>query len=94
MGEFFKKNNIWLGTAIGLQLPLLLYVLFDWLKTMHPLYVKDGFLNVVCIGVNFLIFRYYVKKEIDKTAQGVLLATFLYAFLFFYWYFNIRTIDQ
>ena len=86
--SMFKKDNIFIGILIGISLPLLTYCLFAFLKTKMTLYAKDSFLHIMCIGTNALIFRYFIKKEKDQLAKGVLAVTFIYAMIFFWWKFS------
>lgn len=83
-----KKDNLWIGIALGAILPLIVYTLFEVLKSQMTLYAKQSFLNILCIGANVLIFRYFIKQEQDNTAKGILLFTFIYAFVFFYFHFK------
>ncbi len=91
----FKKltsiDNLWYGLGVGLTMPALAFGLSYILKELLEKYLQPGFVNILCIGIDFLLFMYFIKAKKDNTARGVLLATFVYAFLFFYWYFNMRT---
>lgn len=85
----FEKDNLLTGIVVGAILPLLTFALFELLKTQVILYAKDSFLQILCIGANALIFRYFIKKEKDNMAKGVLLVTFIYAFIFFFMYVKV-----
>lgn len=86
----FKKDHILIGILTGSVLPLITFAFFELLKSQITLYLKDSFIQLLCIGTNALIFRYFIKKEKDQLAKGVLLATFIYAFIFFYLHFNSK----
>ena len=81
----FKKDNLWVGIVVGICLPLITWGVFLFLKSLTPLYAKDSFLHILCIGTNAVIFRYFIKKEKDQLAKGVLAVTFIYALIFFWW---------
>lgn len=81
----FKKDSLLIGVLIGIALPLITHFTFILLKSKITLYAKDSFLYILCIGANALIFRYFIKKEKDQLARGVLGVTFIYALIFFWW---------
>lgn len=84
----FKKNNVWIGLAYGLVLPGLGFVLVELLKSKLYFLAKADLLYIGCVALNLLLLKYAYKKNADATAQGIISATFLCAFLFFYYKFN------
>lgn len=84
----FKEDNFYLGLFIGALLPLITFVLFEVIRQNVEIYAKESFIYILCIGANALIFRYFIKQEKDKLARAVLLVTFIYAFVFFW--FKLR----
>lgn len=79
----FKKDNILIGIAIGIVLPLALFAFVTL-----PLYFSgktvantfDENFQLFCIAFNAFVFRWItVKKELDKMGKGVLIVTLLYA---------------
>ncbi len=81
-----KKNNIWLGVALGILLPIISYFIIEIL-----LYLADNnsfresTQQVISITANVFVFRWYmVKSKKDDTGKGILLATLIYAALFSY----------
>jgi hypothetical protein len=79
-----KLNHLVFGIFLGIIAPLICYVGLLFLKTRIELMVKESFLYILCIGINALIFRAYLRNNAEQTAKGVLLVTFIYAFLFFW----------
>jgi hypothetical protein len=79
-----KKDNMALGAAIGLVLPVLLYAVLrliavfvetgtEWTRPLEP----DRML-ILALVINVIPIRlYFVTYKFDKTGRGVLLATFL-----------------
>lgn len=79
-----KKNNLWLGLALGLLLPLAAYYGIELLSGMSPKPVFDENTHrVISIVMNVFLFRQYMLKwDKVETGRGMLLATFVYAILF------------
>lgn len=81
-----KNDSIWIGIAIGIIVPLLFFGLILLLLK----YVKleehtQSFLYILGIGINALIMRYAMKKGYTKIGTGIILVSFIYAVLFFYY---------
>lgn len=81
----FKQDSFIFGLFIGAFLPLMAYIFFALVRQEIELYAKESLIYIFCIGANAIIFRLMIKQEKDNLAKGVLLVTFVYAFLFF-WY--------
>ncbi|MFS8616573.1 MAG: stationary phase survival protein SurE [Solitalea sp.] len=79
----FKRNNPFLGVALGACLPALAIVLVEWLRVESRIGMRESTIYMVCIGLNALLFRYFYKTRKEQTAKGVLLVTFIYALIFF-----------
>lgn len=80
-----KRNNFYIGIALGACLPALAVVLVELIELENRLSMRESTMYLVCIALNALLFRYYFKKEKDLTAKGVLLTTFIYAIIFFFY---------
>jgi len=79
----FKKDSIWIGIAQGLIIPALFYLFIGFLGRKIELDEHtQSFLFILGMGLNALIMRYDMKHGYDKTMRGILLASFVYAFLF------------
>lgn len=79
----FKRDNIYLGAAMGACLPALAIVLVELLRLEERLGMRQSTIYMICIGLNALLFRYFFKARKDGTSKGVLLVTFIYAIIFF-----------
>ncbi len=79
------KNNVFSGLVIGLAIPSIL--LFGiWYLMQHVLALqKADLLLVACVAVNLFLMNYFFKQNKENVARGVLSATFLWAFAFFYY---------
>jgi hypothetical protein len=94
MFKFLKKDSWILGIALGALTPAIsfciLYLINKYLATNHQgvAFLKDSTLHIVSIFMNVIVFRFYMlKMKFDYTGRGILLVTFIYAIVFFY--FNI-----
>jgi len=83
-----KKNNLLTGTLLGLILPVLSGIAFELLFTNVWLFGKKGMPYIIVILLNLLLLRYFAKKDDDKTMQGIMLVTFVFAVLVFLFRFN------
>ncbi len=87
------RDNWILGVVIGLILPLLVYGLA--ISVLSRYGHVDGLIylprprvpGLLAVFSNLIPFRYYmVNKKYDRTGRGILLITFAYALLFFYFF--------
>jgi hypothetical protein len=88
-----KKDNWALGIIMGLVVPLIVYgIILTIVRTygvvdeIRGIYMmKPSTMQLIGIFSNLFTFRYYmVNLKYDKTGRGILLATFIYAGVFFY----------
>lgn len=91
MFKFLKKDSMLLGFALGAIIPSVIFVILYFSnKYLSVVFDKDHILEdntvkLVSIVLNIFVFRYYlVKEKVEKTGRGVLLATFIYALVIFY----------
>lgn len=90
--RFFKKDNLWFGLAIGILLPLIVYYLFEAFNIYtsrellnKPVIIAKSTSQLIALFFNVLVFRLYMLRwEMDYTGRGILMATFIYAIIFFY----------
>ena len=80
-----KKDNIWLGAVLGLVLPGIAYFIVEILKKNITVLEKDDLLYIGCVALNLLLVRYYFRTYKENTAKGIISATFVCAFIFFYY---------
>lgn len=89
-GTFFlKKDNLQMGIALGLLLPLIVFLLIylvrfnestlpEFLKTFMAQKGLITFFGVWCLVSNIALFTYYVNTGKDQTAKGIFAVTLLY----------------
>jgi len=86
-----NTNQIKYGFLPGLIFPLLMFLLMyfvrysevgfiDYLKSLWRFQILMK-LMVLCVLPNLLLFLYFFKGKEDFAARGVLMATFVYAFI-------------
>jgi hypothetical protein len=86
-----QLNNIWIGAAIGILVPVIALFCYylgkygdtsiaDFLRA----YKDQGILtHIISLSVlpDLLVFFLFIRKNLLKAARGVLLATFLFTFV-------------
>jgi len=89
MMEKLRRDNMWMGTALGILVPLLLFgilygiLYFIEMKTGNMEKITSQKILLLSILPNVFLLRYYLLKlKHDLTGRGILLATFLHAILF------------
>jgi hypothetical protein len=79
-----KRDNVWLGTLLGLILPGIAFFVVEVLKKNIRVLEKDDLLYIGCVALNLLLVKYYFKQYKENTARGIIAATFICALIFFY----------
>lgn len=79
------KNNVWNGFAIGLMMPVLPGVLVWLLMQNIELLREADLLLIGCVAINAFLMNYFFKKNKENIGRGILSATFLWAFAFFFY---------
>ena len=79
-----KRDNVWLGTVLGLILPAIAFFFVEILKKNIRVLEKDNLLYIGCVALNLLLVKYYFKEYKENTARGIIGSTFICAFIFFY----------
>ncbi len=84
----FKKDSVWLGLAAGLIFPGLAYLVVEVIKKNLTFLGKDDLLYIGCVAINMLLLKYAYKRDMEMTGKGIISATFVCAFIFFFYKFN------
>lgn len=84
----FKKDSVWLGLGLGLVLPAIAFFIVEVVKKNVVVLQKDDLLYIGCVALNMLLLKYFYKKDMEATAKGIISATFVCAFVFFFYKFN------
>ena len=97
MAKFYQRNNLQLGIAIGIILPLILYF---FLQTVYTVLAQQGFLRnnlstsfsertigLLAIASNIIPMRYYQKHRfMVNTMRGVTIAMAVLAIIWMIFY--------
>lgn len=84
----FKKDTVWLGIGVGLFFPAIAFFIVEVIKKNLVFMQKDDLLYIGCVAINMLLLKYAYKKDMELTGKGIISATFVCAFIFFYYKFN------
>lgn len=91
--RIFKKDHFAFGAMIGALIPVLVSLLLELFKyqvagtEQHIFQEKTRF--VLAIFTNILPFRIYmVNLKFERTGKGILLVTFVYAFIYIFRFFQ------
>lgn len=72
------RNNMILGTALGVIFPLLAYLATTFTSIQTSLFVhKPIALYIIAATINLIAVRFFYRNGKEATANGVVLATFL-----------------
>jgi hypothetical protein len=94
MGQGRKKkyDRLSFGLITGILVPLVIFFMIYFFRYSNldiEVYLQQIWkLNLtfkilsLCGFTNLLIFFYFYRSKMDKAARGIILATFIYAFLF------------
>ena len=76
-----EKDKIWVGTIIGVVLPLAIYTIFILGMEIAERYVTNDMsekFQLVLIAINAIVMRQFmVKRNQDNIGKGILLVTFI-----------------
>jgi hypothetical protein len=80
----FKQNNLFLGMLYGFVLPVLAWLIFAvLLKNDAVLMDKPAVPYLIAIGINLVMLRFSARAYLDKTSNGIMIATFACTLLIF-----------
>ncbi|CAM4402810.1 hypothetical protein SAMN06265348_11637 [Pedobacter westerhofensis] len=79
------RNSVWAGFGIGLVVPGLLISIVWFVMHRVAMLAKADLLLIGCIAVNALLLKYFFKINKENTGRGILSATFIWGFLFFFY---------
>jgi hypothetical protein len=93
--EKLRRDSIWLGLIIGTLFPGILFGIIFFLSNYFAPEGKDYIIKLptlilLSIFPNLFTLRYYlVKLKFDRTGRGILLVTFIFAIIYFIFYFKM-----
>ncbi len=79
------KNSVWTGLGIGMLIPAILGGVAWYLIHQVRALSQADLLYIGAIAVNAPVMQYFFKIRKDNAARGVLAATFICAFVFYFY---------
>lgn len=86
-----KIDQLKFGFWPGLLMPMIVFIIVYVLKGENQplsqyisgLWMFDVLIKLLslCVFPNLLLFLFFIRKKYDRAARGVLMATFVYAFI-------------
>ena len=84
MFKAIKDSVIW-GFGIGLAVPGVLVGITWYIMHQIAFLAKMDLLLIGCIGINAVLMKLFFKQNKENAGRGILSATFIWAFAFFYY---------
>ena len=82
------QNSVFIGLGLGILLPGVLLSIIWYLMHTYAFLAKADLLLIGGIAVNALLMHYFFNLNKEQIARGIISATFLWAFLFFFYKIN------
>jgi len=89
--KILRRDNIWFGMFIGLLIPVLAFLLFNYANSLALKHynvdqiVKPVAIQLFAMCTNLPLFRLYMLKwDMEQSGKGMLMATFLLAFVYIF----------
>ncbi|MBW7935625.1 MAG: hypothetical protein LC101_09825 [Flavobacteriales bacterium] len=89
MRNFWNRDHLGFGVLLGAFVPIVTYLILESIdrtvmQIWHlPFFLLDDTQFALAVAGNLFFFRQFmVKKHKDRTGRGILLSTFVYAFLY------------
>jgi hypothetical protein len=71
------QNTMLMGVLLALPFPFIAWVVAYLLRHNADIIInKPALPYIIAIALNLLLLRFVIKKDLDKTARGIMLATF------------------
>ncbi|GAB3919873.1 hypothetical protein [Mucilaginibacter myungsuensis] len=83
-----NKNTIATGILLGLILPALAAVLFEFIIQDGWKLIQRGMPYFITVALNLGLMRYFAGKGQDRTAQGVMLISFVFMVVVYFFRFR------
>ena len=85
-----NKNNFITGILAALIFPVIAWAAAYLLKTNVEIINRPALPYFIAIALNLITMRFILKKELDQTARGIMLATFIIMLLVFIFKVHLR----
>lgn len=81
-------NSVFAGLGLGIGIPGVLLCGTWYLMHRFAFLAKADLLLIGCIAVNALLMHYFFKLNKENVGRGIISATFIWAFAFFFYKIN------
>jgi len=92
--QFWQKDDFKFGALIGAVVPMITYLILESIdRTVMqlwkiPFFLLDDTQFALAVAGNLFFFRQFmVRKMKDRTGKGILMMTFVYAFIYILLFF-------
>lgn len=82
------KDSVFIGLGIGIIVPGILGSIVWFLMHRYAFLAKADLLLIACIGANAGLLHYFFKLNKENLGRGIISATFMWAFVFFFYKIN------
>lgn len=82
------QNSVFIGLGLGILVPGVFLSIIWYLMHTYAFLAKADLLLIGGIAVNALLMHYFFNQNREQIARGIISATFLWAFLFFFYKIN------
>lgn len=74
-----KKDNLFFGALLGLVAPIIAFVMSRFNLIGIDIGSKSLSFYAIAALINLLLMRYYYRNEMENSARGIILITFMSA---------------
>ncbi|NQX42461.1 hypothetical protein SAMN05421820_111185 [Pedobacter steynii] len=82
------KDSVFIGLGIGIMVPGILISIVWFLMHRYAFLAKADLLLIACIAANAGLLHYFFKLNKENLGRGIISATFMWAFVFFFYKIN------
>lgn len=82
------KDSVFIGLGIGIMVPGILISIVWFLMHRYAFLAKADLLLIACIAANAGLLHYFFKLNKENLGRGIISATFMWAFIFFFYKIN------
>ena len=82
------QNSVYIGLGLGILVPGVLLSIIWYLMHKYTFLAKADLLLIGGIAVNALFMHYFFNHNKEQIGRGIISATFLWAFVFFFYKVN------
>jgi len=85
-----NKNSFLTGILLALIFPAIAWITAYYLKTNIYIINRPAVPYFIAIALNLIMIRFTLKKDLDKTGRGIMLATFALMIAIFMFKVHLR----